>query len=90
VRLGEVIRFLVLKLIHQDSNHRFNIDVVFMTNYFVSVKQRPHRQRCVLDDRLREISKSNRFSISEVLIRVGYACVFIWLSTHTYINTCVL
>jgi hypothetical protein len=60
-----------------------------MTNYFVSVKQRPHRQRCVLDDRLREISKSNRFSISEVLIRVGYACVFIWLSDHTCISTCV-
>jgi hypothetical protein len=36
VRLAYFIRFLVMKLFHIDLNSRFDIDVVFTTNYFFS------------------------------------------------------
>jgi hypothetical protein len=34
--LAQLIRFLVVKLIHSDSNFRFDICIIFMTNYFFS------------------------------------------------------
>jgi hypothetical protein len=41
VGLTQLIRFLVVGLTHSDSNHRFDMSVVFMTNYSLSVMQRP-------------------------------------------------
>jgi hypothetical protein len=52
--LSQLVRFLVMKLIHPDSNFRFNMSVVFTTNYSFSRSRRPHQQRGTLGDRLRE------------------------------------
>jgi hypothetical protein len=35
VGLAQLIRFLVVELIHSDSDLIFNMSVVFMTNYFL-------------------------------------------------------
>jgi hypothetical protein len=35
VSLTQLIRFLVVKLIHLNLNSRFDMNVVFMTNYFL-------------------------------------------------------
>jgi hypothetical protein len=35
MRFSLLIRFIVVKLIHLDLNFRFNISVVFITNYFL-------------------------------------------------------
>jgi hypothetical protein len=48
--LVQLIRFLVVKLIQLSSNTRFDICVVFMTNYFFSDKRSPRRQRDTFDD----------------------------------------
>jgi hypothetical protein len=40
VGLSHLIKFLVVKLNHSDSNSRFDMSVVFMANYFFSGKRR--------------------------------------------------
>jgi hypothetical protein len=52
--LDQLVRFLVVELIHPDLNSRFDIGVVFITNYFFSERRCPRRQRDVLGDRLCE------------------------------------
>jgi hypothetical protein len=52
--LDQLVRFLVVELIHPDLNSRFDICVVFITNYFFSERRCPRRQRDVLGDRLCE------------------------------------
>jgi hypothetical protein len=54
VGLVQLIRFLVVELIHLNSNLRFDMVVVFMANYSFSGRRYPHRQQCALDDRFRE------------------------------------
>jgi hypothetical protein len=39
-----LVIFLVMKLIHLGLNLRFDMGVVFMSNYFFSERRRPHRQ----------------------------------------------
>jgi hypothetical protein len=43
-----------MKLTHPGSNPRFDMGIVFMTNYSFSGRQHPHQQRGALVDRLRE------------------------------------
>jgi hypothetical protein len=52
VDLAQLVRFLVMELVHSGSNPRFDIDAVFTTNYFFSGRRCLHQQRDVLDDRL--------------------------------------
>jgi hypothetical protein len=54
VSLTQLVRFLVVELIHPGSNPRFDMDVTFTTNYYFSERRRPHRQRVILSDRLHE------------------------------------
>jgi hypothetical protein len=54
VGLTQLIRFLVVKLTHPDSNPRFDMCIVFMANNSFSGMRRPHRERCTLGVRLRE------------------------------------
>jgi hypothetical protein len=54
VGLVQLVRFLVMKLIHSCSNSRFDMCVIFMTNYSFSRGRCPCRQRCALGDRLCE------------------------------------
>jgi hypothetical protein len=54
VSLVQLVRFLVVEITHPDSNSRFNMRVVFMTNYSFSGRQRLHQQRDALGDRLHE------------------------------------
>jgi hypothetical protein len=39
VGLAQLVKFLVIKLIHSGLNLRFNIGVIFMTNYFFSERR---------------------------------------------------
>jgi hypothetical protein len=41
--LTQLVIFLVIKLIHLGLNLRFDIGVVFMSNYFFSERRRPHQ-----------------------------------------------
>jgi hypothetical protein len=36
--LAQLVRFLVVELIHLDLNFRFNMNIVFTTNYFFSMR----------------------------------------------------
>jgi hypothetical protein len=54
VGLVQLVRFLVVKLTHPDSNPRFDMGVAFTTNYSFGGMRRLHRQRDALGDRLRE------------------------------------
>jgi hypothetical protein len=52
VGLAQLVRFIVVKLIHLGSNTRFDMSVTFMANYSFSERRRPRRQRDTLGDRL--------------------------------------
>jgi hypothetical protein len=54
VGLAQMVRFLVVELIHPGSNPRFNICVTFTINYSFSGRRRLRRQRVTLGDRLYE------------------------------------
>jgi hypothetical protein len=54
VGLAQLIRFLVVELIHTDSNTKFDMSVIFMTNYSFSGRRVLRRQRDDLSDRLCE------------------------------------
>jgi hypothetical protein len=54
VELAQSVRFLVLELIYLVLNFRFNMDVIFMINYFFSGRRCLRRQRDALSDQLRE------------------------------------
>jgi hypothetical protein len=42
--LTQLVRFLMVKLTHPDSNPRFDMNITFMTNYFFSGRRRPYQQ----------------------------------------------
>jgi hypothetical protein len=48
--LTQLVRFLVVELNHSGLNIIFDMDVVFMTNYFFRERRRPDRQRDTLSD----------------------------------------
>jgi hypothetical protein len=54
ISLAQLFRFLMVELTHINLNPRFDMGIVFMTNYFFSGRRRPHQQRDDLDNRLRE------------------------------------
>jgi hypothetical protein len=41
VWLAQLVRFLMVKLIHSSSDSKFNIDVLFRANYFFSGRDVP-------------------------------------------------
>jgi hypothetical protein len=43
VCLVQLVRFLIVKQIYLDLNFKFDINVVFMANYFFSGRRRPRR-----------------------------------------------
>jgi hypothetical protein len=45
VGLAQLVRFPIMELTYLDSNPRFDIDVIFMTNYFFSDRRHLHQQR---------------------------------------------
>jgi hypothetical protein len=51
---AQLVRFIVLELIQPDLNIRFNMCVIFMTNYSFSMKRCLRRQRDAFGDRLCE------------------------------------
>jgi hypothetical protein len=44
VELVQLVRFLGVELTQPDSNSRFDMSVIFTTNYFFSGRRRPRRQ----------------------------------------------
>jgi hypothetical protein len=54
VSLVQLVRFLVIKLIHPNLNPKIDICVTFTANYSFSKRRRSRRQQGALGDRLRE------------------------------------
>jgi hypothetical protein len=54
VSLAQLVRFLVVELTQLASNPKFDMHVVFMTNYYFSGRRRLYRQVDALGDQLRE------------------------------------
>jgi hypothetical protein len=52
--LAQLVRFLVVELIHPASNFKFDMGIVFSVNYSFSDRRHPYRQRDALDGQLRE------------------------------------
>jgi hypothetical protein len=52
VGLAQLFRFLMIKLTHLSLNSRFNMSVIFTTNYFFSGRRCSQPQRYALNDRL--------------------------------------
>jgi hypothetical protein len=48
VELVQLVRFLVVELIHSDLNPRFNMYVIFTTNYSFSQRRRPVNNETLL------------------------------------------
>jgi hypothetical protein len=48
VGLAQLVRFLVVELIHPGSNHRFDMNVAFTANYFFSGRRRPVNSKTLL------------------------------------------
>jgi hypothetical protein len=44
VGLAQLVRFLVVELIHRGLNSRFDMGVTFIANYFFSGRRHPRRQ----------------------------------------------
>jgi hypothetical protein len=66
----------VVELIHPDLNPRFDIYVVFMTNYFlVGGDVFVDSETLLVTDFI--MSRSSRLSLSDVLIEIGcvYSCL---------------
>jgi hypothetical protein len=61
VALATLVRFLVVKLTYSILNLRFDMDVVFMSNYFFSGKRRHHQD--ALGDRFYESQAESVFQM---------------------------
>jgi hypothetical protein len=44
VGLAQLVRFLAVELTHPSLNPKFDMGVIFITNYFFSGRRRPHHQ----------------------------------------------
>jgi hypothetical protein len=54
VGLVQLVKFLVVELIHSCLNHKFDMSVAFTANYFFSRRRHFHQQRDAFDDRFYE------------------------------------
>jgi hypothetical protein len=84
--LAQLVKFLVVKLIHPDSNIRFGMSIAFMTNYYFSGTRRPRRQRNALSDRLRESQDQSAQSFEGAHRDRVYVRVFIEMSIYVCIS----
>jgi hypothetical protein len=88
--LVQLIRFLVVELNHLDLNSKFDMSVAFTANYTFSGRQCSCRQQCTFGDRLHESQDQNWLSLSDALIGVGCACVFIRVSAVFLKKNCLV
>jgi hypothetical protein len=89
VGLAQLVRFLVVELIHTGLNPKFDMSVVFMTNYFSVGGDVPIDSDALLVANFvnLKIKPSQYFGgAHKGRIRV---CVFIWVSAHTCMSICV-
>jgi hypothetical protein len=89
VGLAQLVRFLVVKLIHTDSNLRFDMGIAFTVNYSFSERRRPVDSETLLmtDFVNLKIKPTQSFRCAHR----GRVCVrvFIWVNAHTCISICV-
>jgi hypothetical protein len=89
VGLAQLVRFLVVKLTHPDSNPISDISVAFTTNYSFSGRRHPVDSETLLvtDFVNLKIKPTQSFGCAHR----GRVCVrvFIAVSAHTYVSICV-
>jgi hypothetical protein len=87
VDLAQLVRILVVKLIYLDLNFRFDIDVIFMTNYFsVRCDVFIDSETLLMTDFVNLKIKLTQSFKSTYRNRV---CMYIFIGINTYINICV-
>jgi hypothetical protein len=90
VVLVQLVRFLVIKLIHSSLNFRFDIRVIFTTNYSFTRRRRP-----LIDSEMFLVTDFVNLKIKPAQYFEGAhkdrVCVriFIWVSAHTYMSICI-
>jgi hypothetical protein len=86
VGLAQLVKFLVIKLIHSGLNLRFNIGVIFTANYFFS------ERRCLIDSETLLMTDFVNLKIKPTQYfrcahrSMMYIHIFIGVSVHTCIN----
>jgi hypothetical protein len=84
VRLVQLVRFLVVELIHSDSNPRFDMSVAFTANYSFSERRRPIDSVTLLVTDFVNLKIKPTQSFRGVHRNMVY--ILIEVSDHTYIN----
>jgi hypothetical protein len=88
VGLTQLVRFLVVKLTHLSSNHRFDMSITFMTNILSMVVDISiGNETLLVTDFINLKIKSPRSFRDAHKSRC--ACVFIGVNSHTCISMCV-
>jgi hypothetical protein len=90
VGLAELIRFLVVvKLIYPGLNPKFDMCVVFMTNYFFSGSDVPIDSKKLLMTNFVNLKIKPGQSFRGAHRGKVYVCMFIEVSTHMYMSICI-
>jgi hypothetical protein len=90
VGLAELIRFLVVvKLIHPDLNPKFDMCVVFTTNYSFSGSDVPINSKKLLMTNFVNLKIKSTQSFRGAHRGKVYVCAFIEVSTHMYMSICI-
>jgi hypothetical protein len=78
VVLTQLVRFLVVEIIHPVSNHRFDMSVTFMANYYFSERRRPVKSESFLmtDFVNLKIKLAQSFECAH---RVMHVCVYLYM-----------
>jgi hypothetical protein len=85
--LAQLVRLLVVELIYSDSNSRFDMSIIFTTNYFFSVTDDVpvDNETFLMTDfinlKIKLAQSFGRDHMDRVYIRV-----FIWMNAHTYMS----
>jgi hypothetical protein len=75
----------MVKLIYSDSNFRFNMNVVFITNYSFNKRRSPiNNEMILMTDFINLKIKSTQF-FKDAHKDIIYMCIFIKINTHIYI-----
>jgi hypothetical protein len=89
VGLVQLVRFLVMELTHPGSNPRFDMCVIFTTNYSFSERRRPVDNESLLVTDFINLKIKSTQSFRGAHKGKIYVRVFIVVSARTYINICV-
>jgi hypothetical protein len=90
VSLVQLVRFLVVELTHPDLNPRFDISIIFMTNYFLMGGDVPINNETLLVTDFVNLKIKPAQSFRCVHMCMVCVRVFIRVSVHLCMSICVV